>query len=144
MHLLLLSVALYHDVVCTSSTKDFCGQDVNIIHDMHKTQSFQMSPVRLCVSSSFGTKIPVFLLFSRLRHFNHFSDRKSQCSSLSSAQHRMKYFTSKKREVEAKSREVRVYRYSSASWLWGKGKVTACSWARAASSLRNSQKITAE
>lgn len=34
--------------------------------------------------------------------------------------------------------------YSSAPWLWGKGKVTACSWARAASSLRNSQKMTAQ
>lgn len=34
--------------------------------------------------------------------------------------------------------------YSSASWLLEKGRVIACSWARAANSLRNSQKMTAQ
>lgn len=89
-------------------------------------------------------------LTSRLCHCRRLTPvtEKSQCSSLSSGDGRILYNSlyslnkKKKMRLRAWSEEFTIY--SSAPWLWGKGKVTACSWARAASSLRNSQKMTAQ
>lgn len=48
-----------------------------------------------------------------------------------------------KKEVEI-LKQILAWCYSSVPWPGGKGRATACSCARAPSSLRNSEKMTAQ
>lgn len=69
-----------------------------------------------------------------------------QSISVTEKSQKSDYFTAKTRRGGDQELHWRTLFtiYSSASLLWGKGRTTACSWAMAASSLRNSQKITAQ